>query len=237
MRERPIPFSGPMVRAILAGSKTQTRRVLKPQPEDFIGGPGTTLDGISPAPVIPVWWNERAERLTAITSPYGEPGDRLWVREAWRLPASADPLSGAEVGRRALEAGYSHPWAPTHYEADGHRTGEWRSWPDRRPGRYRQARFMPRWASRITLKVTEVRVERLQDISEADARAEGVSEAGEVIRALGEGNRCSVVDGLSHTARGAFAALWDEINGKRPGCAWESNPWVWAVSFQRLPDA
>lgn len=143
MSDRPILFSAPMVRAILDGHKTQTRRVMK---------------------------------LQAHPCPYGVPGDRLWVREAFRFLDSFDGDSPTAVGDRCLIAGYPKPWAPTQYEADG-----WRdNWMNVgtppgtiAAGKLRPGIHMPRWASRITLEITDVRVERLQDISNADCAREG----------------------------------------------------------------
>lgn len=188
MTERPILFSGPMVRAILAGRKTQTRRLVKPQPEQGIWKCGRSCLALGNAPPPP----DGYERWC----PYGLPGDRLWVRECWRELGSGQGADGkiptypVPVGY-AADRGYSGPWRPSIH--------------------------MPRWASRLTLEVVGVRVERLHDISEADAQAEG----------------CAPM--LTHadpSAREQFESLWDSINGKR--ATWASNPWVWVVTFRRL---
>jgi hypothetical protein len=192
MKERPIIFSAPMVRAILAGTKTQTRRVVK----------NTGMYAID----APIHGEETAKReLLALATrcPYGQPGGRLWVRETWAQP-----------DRRS--AGFS-PWvyAANYQERPSHR--------------WRPSIHMPRCASRILLDVTAVRVERLQDISEADALAEGVTPkwepgcSGRLMEALG---------GFSfRPAASAYADLWESING--PG-SWDANPWVWMVEFRRV---
>jgi len=198
--ERPILFSAGMIRAILAGAKTLTRRV-------------------SPSQGIPVVEDDRVYIARGGGTPeiYAEPGDTLWVREAWRTPQSFDAMNAGEMARSCADAGYSRTWAPIQYEADDARCN-WnhRDGADEPPGRYRHARYMPRWASRITLRVLEVRVERLQAITEADARAEGVvplqMDAGSFLP--------------------AFEGLWDSINSKREGCAWEDDPLVWVVRFE-----
>ncbi|MCM2337615.1 MAG: hypothetical protein NDI59_02765 [Lysobacter sp.] len=224
MKERPILFSAPMVRALLAGTKTQTRRVVKPQPRILAGEL--------------LCWKDDAltDDQMAACSPYGQPGDRLWVREAFRFPESIDHLSPAEIGEKALAAGYPKPWCPIQFEADGLRrtAQEWRDFvtPPRanEAGRLRAGMHMPRWASRITLEVTGVRVERLQDISEADAIAEGIErvtvKAGATVYPLG--NR------YSHDAVEAYSNLWEQINGPE---SWATNPWVWIVEFRRLEAA
>ncbi len=197
MRERPILFSAPMVRAILAGAKTQTRRVVKPQPwasccieEGFEGEPPfvySALGGNGPG-------HDVSETRSPCRCPYGQPGDRLWVREAYRLCAEADATPP-----RDTDAAY-RVW----YEADApHQPGF---------GKLRPAMFMPRWASRITLEVTGVRVERLQDISTGDCWAEGIESSPDV-NPLHE-----------------YCDLWESING--PG-SWDANPWVWVVEFRR----
>lgn len=202
MKERPILFSAPMVRAILTGTKSQTRRVVKPTPQ--------TVRNHRSA----VWDGDPAELMKLLTTagrrcPYGQPGDRLWVREAWMPDPPCDGTwgytawAGSRIGQiAAVPERFQHP-AFCNYRA---------SWLHGTDGlRWTPGIHMPRWASRITLEVTEVRVERLQDISEADAQAEGVY----------TDPACPAYD--------AYAQLWDEING--PG-SWEANPWVWAVSFK-----
>lgn len=229
MKERPILFSGPMVRALLDGSKTQTRRVVKPQPiEDarFVGGyfvPGPKRTENSKIAVEAPYVH--------LACPYGQPGDRLWVREAFRFPESLDHLSPEKVGNKAISAGYPQPWCPTQFEADSSRRTpqEWRDFvtpPQANDaGRLRAGMHMPRWASRITLEITRVRVERLQDISDADCVAEG---CGALPAAIG----CPMTSAPGETIpRAMFRALWESINGPN---SWAANPWVWVVEFRRL---
>lgn len=192
--EKPILFSGPMVRAILAGRKTVTRRVYKPRRpppyEDVDEG-----DDGAPRPFEMDEYGDYHHRR----SPFGEPGDRLWVREAWC--------------NLALE-GHAPVYA---YRADGELTLP--------PGvQWKPSIHMPRAASRLTLEVKSVRIERLQDITEQDALSEGV-EANPYYMADG-----TVDDMMSIPARANFASLWDSIDGKKH--PWTSNPWVWVVSFE-----
>jgi len=224
MKERPILFSGPMVRALLAGTKTQTRRVCKPQPianAEFVGGHYLPGGKRNPGQEISV-----EAPYVHIACPYGQPGDRLVVRESFRFPASLDKFSPSVVGEKALAAGYRSAWAPTQYEADGSRTGQWRGFDtppmETVPGKLRPGIHMPRWASRILLEITDVRVERLQDISKADAIAEGLTQT-----ASG-----SWLPGPCDHPEWAYHQLWDQINGAG---SWDANPWVWAISFRRLP--
>lgn len=214
MKERPILMSAPMVRAILAGTKTQTRRVVKGAPEGWAP--------IGPETFNPIVINRHGNREPGpdafgagnedgdcwICCPFGAPGDRLWVRESF---AKID--------------GQTRSWIETDYRATythGDRLGDTLGIKKR----WTPSIHMPRSASRITLEVTEVRVERLQDISDADALAEGVerctSDTSLVARSL--------VNGSMHVDR--YAKLWESING--PG-SWDANPWVWVVSFRRLP--
>lgn len=223
MRECPILFSGPMVRAILDGRKTQTRRMVKPQPPAgcryeingayshalCLSGEGAAMLCVPPTP------RSTDHRLPC---PYGAPGDRLWVRETWapwgdhiEERGEADALADAKRGM---------PWACIVYGADANGGSV-------NVKRWRPSIHMPRWASRLLLEVTDVRVERLQATTEADARAEGID-----LETLGSIYR--LADGTP-VARDAFGDLWDEINGKR--AAWATNPWVWVVSFRRVYQA
>ena len=205
MKERPILFSAPMVRAILSGSKSQTRRVVKPQP-DIVAEGGTVVGVSTPE-------DQRHGRLgKSLRCPYGQPGDRLWVRET-----------------------IDHDAARGHfYKATGMYCGEMVDYEREPPPavglpcRAIPSIHMPRWASRITLAITAVRVERLQDISEADAIAEGIEH-----NALGDGGY-SLPDGSHYHAtdpRISYWSLWDAINGA--GSA-QANPWLWAVEFRRV---
>lgn len=194
MKERPILFSGPMVRAILAGQKTQTRRIVR----------------------LPAWFADEftvfgGEIQKEVECPYGVTGDRLWVRETFTPHYFDDGRPGyrADWNTRASDVASEPRWRPSI--------------------------FMPRELSRITLDIASVRVERLQNISEDDARAEGVSSDADMLRALRHVRGAAAVRAVPsrlHSARNNFAALWDEINGER--APWSSNPWVWAVSFARV---
>lgn len=199
MKERPILFNGDMVRAILGGRKTQTRRAVK-----------TWKDGRLPNFVT-------GAREGAC--PYGQPGDRLWVRESW---SGEHWLSNVKPSER-LGVANQHRLASfppeTWYWADGSPDdGDWE--------KPRPSIHMPRWASRITLEITDVRVERLQDISEDDAKAEGVEPKL-------DGYKCYDIDkmGFYSCAISSFDSLWSSINGPDN---WDANPWVWVVEFKRL---
>ena len=210
MKEHPILFSGPLVRAILSGEKTQTRRLVR----------GRALEMI-----------ER-DSHELLPCPYGYEKDRLWVRETWG------------------------------YDQDGPHTSLvlFRADRDDLGIRWRPSIHMPRWASRISLEVTEVRVQRIQDITEEHARAEGLprnwtdgepgwnpnehgylTPAGCYADESGDDSpECWVwwkgrrEIGVVYTAREALQLWWDHINGERAGGSWEANPWVWAVSFKRV---
>lgn len=179
MKERPILFSAPMVRAILEGRKTQTRRIARLTAAGRLKAAGSSKN----------WHPDDPEAVLAC--PYGVPGDRLWVREAWRLCEEANAVKPRDT----------NPAFRCWYEADvPHQPGF---------GRLRPGMFMPRWASRILLEITNVRVQRLQEISDADAVAEGLV-------------------GLDRPLHW-FRQLWDSINSKR--APWSSNPWVRAITF------
>ena len=213
MKVRGILFSGSMVRAILDGRKTQTRRVVKPQPE--LNG---TIHHDTPA----WWWPTKRseagyvhtdwtslERIMLSDCPYGVPGDRLWVRETIEFRSHNDNFYycadgkgvGTKIYTRILERGLprSNKLSSIH---------------------------MPRWASRITLEIVGVKVEKLQSISEEDAKAEGVTPKGCTHPDCYPGS-CA-----SSRYKPEFAILWDSINGKTH--PWASNPWVWVIESRRL---
>ena len=231
MKERGILFSSAMVRSLLAGTKTQTRRVVKPHRGDDAFVLVGQEDGS--------WWPYRSPDGESMVMgdgceypfecKYGRAGDKLWVREAWRAAKSLDGFSPTGIAEKCLGAGYKTPWCPTQYEADQWRNGGWSGFDTppivTEPGRLRAGMHMPRWASRITLEIIEVRVERLQDISQADAMAEGAPPSHPSI------DKVSREFGHPDFSRSWYAQLWEEING--PG-SWEANPWVWCVSFKRV---
>lgn len=226
MSEKPILFSAPMVRAILDGTKTQIRRVVKPQPKDDIA-PHQFPNGFG-------WRSGLSHKYgshTAHFCPYGETGDLLWVRETW---ATVNSECGPGFAYRA-DGCFHQP------EYDGPDFGAGPSFNyDKYPGSYTMwytdlldgvpchnwtpSIHMPRWASRITLKVTDVRVQRLQDISEEDAMAEGARMQ----------KSCNIPgpfdNGLNFFTYG-FKSLWNSINGAG---SWDLNPWVYAITFERM---
>jgi hypothetical protein len=212
--EHPILFSAPMVRAILEWRKTQTRRVVKEQPRS--GAKGLYADRYNKSKQWAYWLpDNRMDAPRTFSCPYGEPDEKLWVKETFVMEwPEMDPPEEEEEFRR---------WVVPHYAATEPK-------PDlvdqntERPIGWRPSIFMPRWASRITLELTAVRVERLQDISEEDAMAEGCDRVDPYVSSYGLDTPC----------RAAFAQLWDSINAERPGCSWEANPWVWALSFRRV---
>jgi hypothetical protein len=227
VKERPILFSAPMVRAILSGRKTQTRRIVMPQPPEGFHGPEMGPNGL--------WAFVRVRKHNEwhdVKCPYGEPGDRLWVRETFY----ADHGDYADGGRLPAER---PDWADDmlYYPADARGDGSWCcglipecSCAEVGKPKARPSIHMPRWASRLTLEVTGVLVERLQDISEADAIAEGIEERdGEL-----QGSRAFYLyDHRCHWTRSpveSYQTLWESINGKG---AWAANPWVWAITFKR----
>jgi hypothetical protein len=195
MKERPILFSAPMVRALLDGSKTQTRRVAKNVNHVSSGGAPMCID-----PNSDDW---------SVKCPYGQPGDQLWVREAWH------DNSGA------YKAGKSQP---IYYRAD-FQQGAYNT-----VLRWKPSIHMPRWASRIELEITSVRVERLQDISEADAKKEGIEPFTD-FKKSGHWLRYDkdTLNGYVGNPVESYASLWESING--PG-SWDLNPWVWVVEFK-----
>lgn len=199
MKERPILMNAFSVKAILAGHKTQTWRVIKPQPE---WGEDGIFRYLGKHPFAGI--KETFASWALVDCPYGQPGDRLWVRETrW--------INGSYVATE-----------PAPFPNAGKTPSI----------------FMPRWASRILLEVTGVRVERVQSIATDDCEAEGIT--GTTLASPIRGQpyeEYRTDDGLVYgTPQSAFAALWDSINAKR-GYGWELNPWVWVVSFVRVEEA
>jgi len=200
-----------MVRAILEGRKTMTRRVINPQPPEEFEAPYLDKDGR-----WKVCENNSPDvlRTYQLHCPYGVLGDHLWARETF-----------ANINKPGIKPEYIYRADPVEideYENDG--------------GKWKPSIHMPRWASRITLEIVSLRVERLQDISEEDARAEGIKE-----KRWQDLKKCpmSLIGGIGSTLpscpqyRYGFYELWDSINAKR-GCSWESNPWVWVIKFKRI---
>lgn len=206
IKERPILFSGPMIRAILEGRKTQTRRVMKHQPE---ADAKITIGEMSTSKGVAYIGNSRSGGIvTRAPCPYGQPGDRLWVRETWGIFPD-NGFTGFKGPVSSAPAEHS-----LHYKADDG---------DILAGPWRPSIHMPRWASRITLKITSMRVEQLQDISEDDAIAEGAEDyAGQETPWKGV-----LAPAIVH----GYATLWESING--PG-SWNANQWVWVIDFKVL---
>jgi hypothetical protein len=214
--DKPIHFSAPMLRAILDGRKTQTRRVTLPLS-------GEQAKKLLPGDILISWPADQLIRHGATFRPRYTRGDRLWVREAWRSSIAYDDLRPSDMGGEE----------PVHFEADGSRE----RWTFRTVGlvRLRAAMHMPRWASRLTLTVTDVRVQRLQDISDEDAEAEGI----EKDHAAGMPGVWGWHDYLRgddmakrHFAdpRESYRTLWDSLNAKR-GFGSAMNPWIAAYTF------
>jgi len=192
MSEKPILFNAEMVRAVLDGRKTQTRRILKDAPSD----PKCTEHLKHPDGR----WFFKGGGIAKC--PYGKPGTKLWVRETWAHLNDYDGQVLLASSRIAL------------YRADNEETIQ--------PLKWKPSIHMPRWASRINLEITDIRVERVQDISDQEAKAEGV-----------DGIPDPTILGTNYHHIIPFAELWDSINKKR-GYGWDENPWVWCVSFKKI---
>jgi hypothetical protein len=214
VRERPILFSAEMVRLLLAGEKTQTRRVVKlPKHIAHDEVELQRMQGGYPDGVRPVWEYDEEPNAFSTRCPFGLPGDRLWVRETWCH-------TGTGVWTIADARGATD--GTPIYKAD---RDEWRGgekwWP---------SIHMPRWFSRLSLEITDVRVEQLQDISDEDAQAEGAFFDGTYWR----GGVHPIKGTLQYwpSPKRAFEAIWRTINGEE---SWAQNPWVWVVSFSVVP--
>jgi hypothetical protein len=202
MKETGILFRGDMVRALIDGTKTQTRRVVKGTALEWLGfrvdEHGNTWNGFTPEFV--------ADPANAL-SPYGYAGDRLWVRETFHVTSGAQRWKDGTVIYRA-----------DHGADIGGIYADCAKW--------RPSLFMPRWASRFTLTLTSVRIERLQDISDADALAEGVEKTAGWVPLY----RVAGIE--ANTPRSAYRGLWDSINAQR-GFPWALNPWVWVLDYTK----
>jgi hypothetical protein len=218
MADRPILFSGAMVKAILSGTKTQTRRPVAQRYLDSFGEPDG-WESLRPG----VWraWCHHTNQVETFTSPFGEPGDRLWARETFGLTLEHNDDGEPTNARRVLDGDGVPRWIVYRTDqpdvvwtdGDGY-TG---------PSCWKPSIHMPRWASRLTLEVMSVRADRLHDLSEEDARAEGA----EVTNGHPE---LGALIGAGPSYLEGFAQLWRSING--PG-SWEANPWLWCVAFRR----
>ena len=221
--EKPILFSTSMVQAILSGQKSQTRRILNPQPQphhwEILPGYKRTVslqkcnDGHLYArfqDFIP----NNAEDAFWVKCPYGDV-ERLWVRESWRVASQYDRIPPRYLPHaKGLTVMYEAGGSRAHDESGEYVNDD--SYPGQLPkwaGRRRPSIHMPRWASRINLDIARIQVEQLQSITYDDAAAEGAKPTGNASHLIG------------------FKNLWDSINGKRQGCSWSDNPWVWKISF------
>ena len=198
VKERGMIFNDEMVRAILGGNKTQTRRIVE---EKFYG-------------------RAVAAELLAKHCPYGQPGDRIWVRETYRVHGKA-----TDVATLVYRASVRNSWTEqTHrvpVEVCNKPVSE----------KWTPSIHMPRWASRILLEITNVRVERLNDISECDARDEGVQPAGSLLP--DHPGTFLTPKGDFAMAKVAFQRLWESIYGEE---SWNANPWVWVIEFKRIQE-
>lgn len=247
MKERGMIFNREMVRSIIDGRKTQTRRIMAIQPEHSELGLRRVIDSKNGRDNGKYFWSQSGAcglkmRSKVFGCPYGEVGDRIWVRETWGV-----------VSHELDDDGRIQPWTPDRpataihempfgngyysghaiYAADGEFTwGDDDGYEDGRSC-WKPSIHMPRWASRILLEITDVRVERLNGISEAEAQAEGID-----MEALADSQDCydCIADHNMTgrpTAKGAFKYLWESIYGEEN---WQANPWVWVIEFKVVPN-
>jgi hypothetical protein len=228
VKERGIMMSAPMVRATRRDLKLQTRRAVKKawvHERQHVRVMRNERTGQHWA----FFWNDGDQDALGVRCPYGQPGDRLYVKEAWAVHWMYDDLPPSKLGTTKDRLNGDNVW----YRADPEGTRGSDDCPaEGRRGRWRSSMFMPRWASRITLEITGVRVDRLQDISEEDAKAEGVEpykSVGADQRVPGPGFNGVLLADQPH--RLPFADLWDRIHGDG---SWVLNPWVWVVEFKRV---
>jgi hypothetical protein len=252
-KEKPILFSAPMVMAILEGRKSQTRRIVKDVTKLKVELPSRVRSDIPIPPRMAAKAGVHAahvNRLGAVSvatefgllgvkpgefnwlSPYGKPGDRLWVRESFYQFGHWEAVPGVKTktGRMKWKFVADSPSSLFRLHELGDfpvRKGRHHKDPETRAWHKRLGRFMPRKASRITLEITDVRVQRLQEIGLAEARAEGCE-----VREFSLFG--SDQDGRDNIGRIHFGLLWESINGRE---SWEANPWVWAITFKRIETA
>lgn len=212
-KDRPILFSGAMVHAILEGRKTQTRRVIKFARVPYEPDSHNVWKCWNGSPSKGNWSHQWQDGDLVLRCPYGKPGDRLWVRETFIPDPPIDGWSG-DISWNGC--GRPISGVPEHYRSPEHCIFR-ASW-DGSDLKWRPGIHMPRWASRLTLQITKIRAERVQQITNEDAQAEG----------------CDFRISKTPNYANAFAILWDSINAKR-GFSWEVNPWVWVVEFRRIP--
>ncbi len=251
MNEKPILFKEEMIRAILAGNKTQTRRIVNPQPEsdvDVVENTGGNL-----------WYFYNKEKaklnypqyINMRKCPYGIPGDELWIRETWKIQSfmEGEPIEFLYKDGKVMDEHELERWQWSKYEEWHERvtmkatnelvesdlepdddSGNFLWTGKESPLKWHPSIFLPRWGSRIQSGVDNIRVERVQDISEEDAKAEGVSlDDYQYTSFPVEGERVE-------TYKEGFEILWDKINKKR-GFGWDENPWVWTVDMNNIKDS
>lgn len=231
-KERPIVMTIASVRAILGGRKTQTRRVIRPQPPDGFHENGRQL-WLTHVGLGTQEEEQEANRDALAADgkryfgqgcPYGQPGDRLWVRETLRHDPGEAWYYAADTEKiifRSHDARVAPMLAWAHHNEDK---------------TFCPCIHMPRWASRLTLELLAVRVERLQEISEEDAEAEGAEKAIQITPARVPRGKVGHRTGYGLSFRKGFQEGWDEINAKR-GYSWKSNPWVWVLEFRKIEEA
>lgn len=264
IKERPIIFNGAMVRAILDGKKTMTRRVVKPQIPDTYKWSGWVLCSTDRRCEGKASWVNAGGYKPIYCRPYCKIGDRLWVRETHAQVLEVDIPKGRSVGPIGTVGSPARPnWKSRYiYKADGDMPNvQWKYVGDSSPVYWTPSIHMPRHASRILLEVTGVRVERLQDITDADSVSEGIPSEEEYLddnyphpESYADADysicpRCGgtllytrFVDGgamfdqdcdLCYAAKKRFEHLWDSLYAKR-GYDWDTNPWVWVIEFRRI---
>ena len=212
MKEHPIIMSTPMVRAILEGRKNQTRRVISAANSTVLGYPVSRKSALWTGLI----WDARVFKDCGphVRCKY-EPGDRLWVKEThtWVTLAEKDPWKDRAIADGSFRRTDKGEPVMMCYKADGYEI----------PASWRPSIFTPRWASRLTLEITNVRVEKLNCITESDAHAEGMT--GKLYQ--------EATGRLLTCARDVFQWYWDSLNGKR-GYGWTTNPWVWVLTFKKV---